>query len=53
MKETNLDTIANELLEKLNKDAQYIVKGVSINSPRAVGDAVQAFLGSEKGLACI
>ena len=40
MKETNLDTIANELLEKLNKDAQYIVKGVSINSPRAVGDAV-------------
>lgn len=26
MKETNLDTIANELLEKLNKDAQYISK---------------------------
>ena len=53
MKGTDLNNIARELLVVLNEDGKDIVKGVSLNSPRAVGDAVQAFIGSEKGLARI
>ena len=53
MKGTDLNNIARELLVVLNEEGKDIVKGVSLNSPRAVGDAVQAFIGSEKGLARI
>lgn len=42
-----LDNIAKNALTLLNEKGQNIVKGRSLNSPRAIGDAVQAFLGEK------
>lgn len=53
MKAMNLNDIAQDLLKILQKDGSDIVKGYSLNSPRAIGDAIQAFLGSDKGLTAI
>lgn len=53
MKTMNLNDIAQDLLKILQKDGSDIVKGYSLNSPRAIGDAIQAFLGSDKGLTAI
>ena len=52
MKEFNLDNIAKEILADLLTNATKIVTGSSLSSPRAVGDAVQDYLG-EKGLTTI
>ncbi len=53
MKAMNLNNIAQDLLKILQKDGSDIVKGYSLSSPRAIGDAIQAFLGSDKGLTAI
>ena len=45
----NLDSIAQAILEDLRTNADKIVTGSSLSSPRAVGDAVQSYLG-ESGL---
>ena len=50
MDEFNLDNIAKAILSNLNDNAAYIVTGSSLSSPRAVGDAVQEYLG-DQGLA--
>jgi hypothetical protein len=49
MEEFNLDSVAEKILEDLQTNATNIVTGSSLSSPRAVGDAVQVYLG-EKGL---
>ena len=49
MEEFNLDSIAQAILVDLQNNATNIVTGSSLSSPRAVGDAVQDYLG-EKGL---
>ena len=49
MKLLNLDEIAQAILQNLKDSATNIVTGSSLFSPRAVGDAVQDYLG-EKGL---
>ncbi len=49
MEEFNLDSIAQAILVDLQTNATNIVTGSSLSSPRAVGDAVQDYLG-EKGL---
>lgn len=49
MEEFNLDSIAQAILADLQTNATNIVTGSSLSSPRAVGDAVQDYLG-EKGL---
>ena len=38
------------VLKLLQEKGQGIVQGRSLQSPRAVGDAVQAFLGEQDGL---
>ena len=40
----NFDNLTLEILENLNTYATTIVTGVSLSSPRAVGDAVQEYL---------
>lgn len=45
----NLDHIAQAILEDLRENATNVVTGSSLSSPRAVGDAVQDYLG-ERGL---
>lgn len=45
-----LDNTADLVLKLLNKEGQHIVNGRSLHSPRAVGDAVQEFLGERNGL---
>ncbi len=49
MKDFSLDVVANEILNYLKKNATGIVNGSSLSSPRAIGDAVQDYLG-ETGL---
>lgn len=49
MEEFSLDNIAQSILDDLKAYATDIVTGSSLSSPRAVGDAVQDYLG-EKGL---
>ena len=34
----------------LKREATHIVSSISLNSPRAVGDAIQEFLGTQEGL---
>ena len=53
MTQIDLDDIANKVLEVLNSNGTDIVKGSFLNSPRAVGDAVQEFLAGDNGLATI
>lgn len=53
MEQIDLDDIANKVLKVLNSHGTDIVKGSSLNSPRAVGDAVQEFLAGDNGLATI
>jgi hypothetical protein len=49
-----LEETASNVLRLLNDKGRNIVRGRSLHSPRAVGDAVQAFLGEEGGLkSCI
>lgn len=43
----NLDKLACEVLDNLNTHATTIVTGISLSSPRAVGDAVQEYLAKE------
>lgn len=45
MKVFNLDNIALDILNNLKNNATDIVSGSSLSSPRAVGDAVQDYLG--------
>lgn len=45
-----LNETAAAVLELLNKNGQNIVNERSLSSPRAIGDAVQAFLGDQNGL---
>lgn len=52
MEEFNLDNIAQAILADLQTNATNIVTGSSLSSPRAVGDAVQDYLG-EIGLTTI
>lgn len=49
MENFNLDNIALAILDDLKANATNVVTGSSLSSPRAVGDAVQDYLG-EKGL---
>ena len=49
MESFNLDNIALAILDDLKAHATNVVTGSSLSSPRAVGDAVQNYLG-EKGL---
>ena len=42
-----LDSVAKKTLDLLKKEGQHIVQGRSLNSPRAIGDAVQTFLGEK------
>lgn len=46
-----LDKVAENVLIMLNANGQHIVSERSLNSPRAIGDAVQEFLG-EKLIEC-
>lgn len=49
-----LDQTAQNVLKLLKEKGEHIVDGRSLNSPRAIGDAVQAFLGEQGGLcSCI
>lgn len=43
----NLNKIAEEVLNNLNTHATNIVTGISLSSPRAVGDAVQEYLAKD------
>ena len=43
----NLNKIAEEVLINLNTHATNIVTGISLSSPRAVGDAVQEYLAKD------
>lgn len=52
MDEFNLDNIAQAILSNLRDNAANIVTGSSLSSPRAVGDAVQEYLG-DQGLATV
>ena len=45
-----LDNTATTILKLLNEKGLHIVNGRSLHSPRAVGDAVQEFLGEQNGL---
>lgn len=45
----NLDCVAKKILTHLKKNADDIVTGFSLSSPRAIGDAVQEYL-AETGL---
>lgn len=45
-----LDNTARSVLELLNEKGRHIVNGRSLHSPRAVGDAIQEFLGEQNGL---
>lgn len=45
----DIESVANKILEHLKEKATEIVKGSSLSSPRAVGDAVQEYL-AETGL---
>lgn len=45
-----LDNIAEAVLKLLNDNGQHIVNLRSLQSPRAIGDAVQDFLGEQGGL---
>ncbi len=49
MKDFSLEVVANEILNDLKNNATEIVNGSSLSSPRAIGDAVQDYLG-ETGL---
>lgn len=42
-----LDSVAKNALDLLKNEGQNIVQGRSLTSPRAIGDAVQAFLGEK------
>ncbi len=44
MNQLNLDEISNAIIDDLKKYATNIVSGFALNSPRAVGDAVQEYL---------
>lgn len=48
--DTLLDNTAKYVLKLLNEKGQHIVNERSLRSPRAVGDAVQEFLGEQNGL---
>lgn len=43
----NLNKIAEEVLNNLNTHATNIVTGISLSSPRAIGDAVQEYLAKD------
>lgn len=45
-----LDNTARSVIELLNEKGRHIVNGRSLHSPRAVGDAIQEFLGEQNGL---
>lgn len=45
-----LDKTADEVLKLLNSKGQQLVSKRSLNSPRAIGDAVQQFLSERGGL---
>ncbi len=45
-----LSETAKNVLQLLNQDGQEIVKGELLNSPRAIGDAVQEFLSEKNGI---
>ncbi len=47
MEEFNLDIVAQAILLNLRENAANIVTGSSLSSPRAVGDAVQDYLGNQ------
>jgi len=49
-KELFLNKIANNVLTLLNEEGRNIVSKRSLNSPRAIGDAVQSFLSEHCGL---
>lgn len=49
MQSFNIENVAIEILADLKLNATQIVKGSSLSSPRAIGDAVQDYLG-ETGL---
>ncbi len=49
MFQLDLENISKTILQELNLNATNIVSDLSLNSPRAVGDAVQEYL-AEKGL---
>ncbi len=42
--------IEQAVLDLLKREATHIVSSISLNSPRAVGDAIQEFLGTQEGL---
>ncbi len=48
--DTLLDNTAKSVLRLLNTKGQHLVNERSLRSPRAVGDAVQEFLGEQNGL---
>lgn len=45
-----LSQTERKVLQLLNEEGKYIVQGLSLSSPRAVGDAVQTFLSEQNGL---
>ena len=47
MEAFDLDNIAQDVLDNLRANATNIVTGIPLTSPRAIGDAVQSYLGEE------
>ncbi len=45
-----MSEIEKSVLDLLNREAQHIVSEISLHSPRAIGDAIQEFLGTQNGL---
>ncbi len=45
----NYQSIETSILNVLNQNAQHLLEGAALNSPRSIGDAVQEFM-SSKGL---